>query len=206
MSQPVVKKQKRSGILGWWDFLSAIPVVGNWIFNLMVAFTSPYTVLITPILPKTSPQRTHPGSIPLAFKALSPGHAVGQVHERRSIRNPFNSVHAAALINMGEAVGGMAILTYLETRSQSPAPTDGAPHHLRAIPVRLSGDFKKKARGALTAEARVTDAVMVAAAKKGDTEVVTEIKDAKGEVVCEVRALWKVSEAPPKGAARVKSA
>ncbi|KAI8833898.1 hypothetical protein BC829DRAFT_77100 [Chytridium lagenaria] len=166
------------GLIGWWTFLAKVPIVGNWIFNALVAFSSPYT-----------------GSVPLAFKSLTVGKCVGTMRERRAIRNPFMSVHAAALINMGEAVGGMSVLTWIEDQ----------PKPLRAIVVNLTGTYSKKARGLLTATAHVTDDMMNKAIADGQINVVTEIKDAAGDVVAEISALWKISEAPPKPSQKIKA-
>ncbi|KAJ3204925.1 hypothetical protein HDU67_009207 [Dinochytrium kinnereticum] len=153
-------------ILGWWTFFSKIPLIGNMLFNLVVSMGSPYT-----------------GSIPLAFKSLSKGKCIGVMRERRSIRNPFNSVHAAAMINMGEAVGAMAVMSWIESQ----------PKPMRAIPYKLSGDFKKKARGTLSATADLSEDMMLKSVSEGTAEVVTVIRDSSGDVVSEVTALWKIS-------------
>ena len=84
-------------LLGWYNRLSQIPIVGKWIFGILVAYFSPYT-----------------GSIGFYVAQLSSHGCVLECRDSLWIRNPFSSVHAAALVNLGEAAGGLAMLARME--------------------------------------------------------------------------------------------
>jgi acyl-coenzyme A thioesterase PaaI-like protein len=131
----------------------------------------------------------------MKIRSLEAGKCQATMKQRRSIENPFKSVHAAALINFGEAVGGMAVLTALE---KTKVPTKG-------IVVSLSADYFKKARGVLSAEC-VLDTkeeggkiVSLGKLSADDTlSVVATIKDRTGEDVALVTAIWKITEGSKK--------
>lgn len=61
--------------------------LGNFLADFVIGFYSPYTGTISPHF------------IELTYKK-----SVISITERRKIRNPFSSIHAAALINLGEFV------------------------------------------------------------------------------------------------------
>ena len=113
----ILAKRTGFGILSWYNFFQRIPFFGKWLFNRMLAWTSPYT-----------------GNIPLSVKSLSVGHCTTTMTERLSIRNPFSSIHAVALMNMGEATGGLAVLAWCEAQD--------TPHH--AIITKLEAQYFKK--------------------------------------------------------------
>ena len=111
-------------------------------------------------------------------KLLEPGHTVVQLSDRRRVRNHLNSVHAVALINLGEVATGLAVISQL-------------PPDVRGIVTALGAEYRKKARGLLTAECR-TDPI-AAAAEPTERDVSAEIVDQAGDVVAVVRATWRLS-------------
>ena len=113
--------------------------------------------------------------------ALKVGYCATSMREWWLLRNPFRSIHAAALLNMGEATGGLAVLTWCEANG------------FRAIVNRLEIDFMKKARGKLTAVSQVKDTDMPAKEQSKTAEVVTDIFDASGTVVAQTTAFWTIS-------------
>ena len=133
---------------------------GAWLFSRMLGRMIPYT-----------------GALGAKVLLLERGHARVELRERRGIRNHLGSVHAAALTNLGELASGLAMMT-------------GAPPDVRGIPIRLTTDFIKKARGVLTAE---STASFPHVTEPSEHEAVAEIRDETGEVVARVTALWKVS-------------
>jgi len=120
------------------------------------------------------------GSIRPDVLELAPGHARVAIADRRALRNPFASVHAAALANLGELTSGLAVWTLM-------------PPALRGIITSLVVRFGKKARGRLVAEARVTLPTVTAPC---DHEVLAVIRDADGDVVAEVAVVWRLDLRP----------
>jgi acyl-coenzyme A thioesterase PaaI-like protein len=116
------------------------------------------------------------GSIRPDILELAPGRAVIAIEDRRAVRNHLDSVHAVALANLGEMSTGLALGFGL--------PSDG-----RSILVKLSCEFLKKARGRLVA---TCDAPAVPSTEPRDYEVVSVIRDADGDAVARVTAVWKV--------------
>jgi len=112
---------------------------------------------------------------------LAPGFARVRVTDRRGVRNHLHSVHAVALANVAELASGLAMTTAL-------------PPSVRGIVVRLTIDYTKKARGTLTASARVT-VPAIAAAEDHDFESV--VTDETGDVVARATVRWRLAPTLP---------
>lgn len=145
----------------WFDYCLGIPLIGQRIFTFLLNYTSPYT-----------------STIGLTVTKLDCGSCEGHITESYTLRNPFNSIHAAALLNLGEAVGGLAVLTLAESRQ------------MRAIVTSLQIEFHRKARGKISACARMDASEFPA--ESGHCAVITELTDNVG-IVAVVTAQWKVS-------------
>ncbi len=118
------------------------------------------------------------GSVKAVVETLQPGYARISVKDRRAIRNHLRSVHAVALINIGELVSGLAMLV-------------GLPAGIRGIVTHLEADYHKKARGPLTAECHTDIPAVVTETVEYPVEA--KIYNAAGEHVTTVRALWHLS-------------
>jgi len=138
---------------------------GKWIFGKLLGLAVPYT-----------------GTIKPRVVELRPGYARVEMADRRAVRNHLRSIHAIALMNLAEVTSGLAA-------------TMSLPDTARAIPVRLSIDFVKKARGRLTAEC-TAPAIDASAEREHDIEAV--IKDPGGDVVARAVARWRVGPQSPK--------
>lgn len=124
-------------------------------------------------------RRTVPysGSIYPDVMELRPGYARVCVQDRKRIRNHLDSIHAVALMNLCELTSGLALLSGINSQT-------------RGILVRFSMDFKKKARGKLTATCEV---VVPTVFDKVEQLVQVDCQDQSGETVCTAEAHWLLS-------------
>jgi acyl-coenzyme A thioesterase PaaI-like protein len=122
------------------------------------------------------------GSIHPLVLELRPGYAKVQMRDRRAVRNHLRSIHAIALMNLGEVTTGLAMTL---------AMPDGA----RGIVTGLSMEYVKKARGLLTAECTAPPFDATVSAQH---DFHADIVDASGDVVARATAHWLVGPVAPK--------
>jgi len=142
-----------------WERLDGFPG-GRWLFNRLLGLMVPYS-----------------GALGASVEQLRPGFASVRLLERRGIRNHLNSVHAVALVNLGELTGGLAMITL-------------QPATIRGIVINLATDFHKKARGHLVAECTC---VLPEVHHETDFQVIAVIKDAEGDLVSTTTATWRLA-------------
>jgi acyl-coenzyme A thioesterase PaaI-like protein len=141
-----------------WERLSALPM-GKWLFSQGIGRMAPYS-----------------GTVGALVDELRPGYARVLLRDRKKVRNHLNSVHAIALMNLGELATGLALMSAM-------------PDDARGILAGLSMDYHKKARGLLTAECSCE---VPESSERKEYEIVGEIKDESGELVATARARWLI--------------
>ena len=146
-------------VLASYRRLSSMPG-GRWLFSKLVCLKAPYFASIAP-----------------RIDVLEPGRGVATIAHRRRVTNHIGTVHAIALCNLAEFVGGLACDVSI-------------PASMRWIPKGMVVAYLKKATGTMRATA--TPAFAPREANEGyelPFEVVVE--DPRGEAVFKATiAMW----------------
>lgn len=140
-----------SQVLGLWRRLGTNRP-GQWLFSRIVCAKAPYFGTIAP-----------------RFRVLEPGRCEAEIRDRRAVHNHIGTVHAIALCNLAELVGGVM--------------TDASlPPGMRWIPKGMQVQYLKKAKGTLRGIA--TPAIPIVAAEAGyELPVDVSVRDQAGEAV-----------------------
>jgi len=150
---------EQGAILTWWHRLSPLPA-GRKIFSLGLGWVAPYS-----------------SSIGALVEEIKPGYARVSLRDRRRVRNHLHSIHAIALLNLGEIATGLALLSTISA-------------NMRGIVLSINADYLKKARGKLTATAEFQ--LPEALADNTPCAVEAQLKDQTGETVTLVRVTWLI--------------
>ena len=160
MPSPISPGQR---VLSLWHSLSPLPY-GPALFMLAFGRRVPYS-----------------GALGARVRRLEPGHVQLELADRRGVRNHLDSIHAVALVNLGELASGLAMTTAL-------------PAGVRGIVLGLEARFLKKARGTLTVDCQVT---VPEVRESTDFDVHAEIRDTVNEPVARVTVRWRLGPVPP---------
>ena len=124
---------------------------GRWLCSRLICSRAPYFSSISPLL-----------------ESLDPGSCVASMQHRRRVQNHIGTVHAIALCNLAEFVGGLA--------------TDAAmTRNLRWIPKGMTVSYLKKAVGPMRAEALLDPIGDIGAGAERLARVI--VRDQAGEAV-----------------------
>jgi len=141
-----------------WRRLSGKPG-GRWLFSMLIGRFARYS-----------------GSIGARVQELEPGRCVVTMRDRPRVRNHLDSVHATAMVTLGELASGLAMMA-------------GMPKHARAIVMRLEIRYLKKAHGALTAHG---EAPIPAGTERQEYVATASIRNTDAEVVARIKVRWLV--------------
>jgi acyl-coenzyme A thioesterase PaaI-like protein len=143
----------------WWSRLEPLPA-GRLMFSLALGWLAPYS-----------------GTIGARVEEIRPGYARVRIKERRRLRNHLRSMHAIALVNLGELATGLAVLSTLSA-------------DMRGIVLDIQVEYLKKARGRITAVAEFELPPLL----QDDTACKVEacLRDQSGETVTRVHATWLI--------------
>lgn len=121
------------------------------------------------------------GSIQARIEKIEAGHAEVSLQDRKKVRNHLNSIHAIALVNLGEISTGLAVLSAIG-------------EDMRGILLEINAEYLKKARGRLTAIADFQ--IPEKFEDRSRHVVVATITDQAGETVTLVKATWQIGYTP----------
>lgn len=144
-------------ILKAWGISRRIPIFGTYVFRWFIRIFAPYSASIYPNV-----------------MILEPGYCRAMICQRRALGNPFQSIHALALGNLGELVSGLAFLTTI-------------PKGSRGIVTAFNIEYFKKARGRIYGESRTAFP-----SSDGPFLVEAVLKDESGARVAKTTATWEV--------------
>ncbi len=150
---------QRPSLSALWNVIRHLPN-GPKLFFKLLGTMAPYT-----------------GTIDAEVRALETGHTEVVLKDGRRMRNHLGSVHAIALMNLGEVATGLTMMYVI----------DGIG---RGIITSLKMDYLKKARGEITA---TCDAHIPTTPGKHDVTIEAHLRDASGEIVARATAVWRAS-------------
>ena len=133
---------------------------GKRLFSKTIGRTAPYT-----------------GTIDARVLELREGFARVELRDRPAVRNHLGSVHAIALMNLGEVATGVTMLYGLGATA-------------RGIPTQLSMEYFKKARGTLSCECNVAIPTIT---ERSEHEFTADIYNSDRVVVARMTARWLLS-------------
>jgi len=150
-------------VLALWRTLSPLPF-GPSLFMLVFGRMVPYS-----------------GALGARVRRLEPGRVRIELADRRGVRNHLDSIHAVALVNLGELASGLAMTTAL-------------PAGVRGIVLGIDAVYLKKARGPLSVDTEVT---VPEVRENIDFPVQAEVRDAANEAVARITVRWRLGPVPP---------
>lgn len=128
---------------------------GKLLFNILIKFISPYSNSIYPTIEYYDNKK-----------------CICSINENRLIKNPFNSIHALALANLGELTSGLLIMERLHKTNR------------KGIITKINCKYYKKARGKIIATCNINDF-------KNNT-ILTTLVDSNKNIVCKVTCVWNI--------------
>lgn len=101
------------------------------------------------------------------------------MEDRPWLRNPFGSLHAVALTNLGELASGVCMVAAMQHAKG-----------IKGIPVQIDTSYHKKARGTITGRSSVS--LKALEDNNGEYKVTTTLTDKKGAEVAVCVVTWSM--------------
>ena len=143
--------------------LNCLPL-GRYVFSGIVCFYAPYT-----------------SSISATVQELSASGCRITMRDWPWLRNPFSSIHAIALANFGEFNSGLLMVALLQNTPK-----------LRGIPIKLTTEYYKKARGCIRAVC-TGPSELSAVSEPCDLEVTSLVYDSNNDLLCKTTVCWTIT-------------
>jgi len=134
-----------------------------WLFSKAICFKAPYF-----------------GSIKPLFTEVKPGYAKATIKKKRRVHNHISTVHAIAMANLCEFVGG----TLMEISIAK---------NMRWIPKGMDIKYLAKAQTDITATCEIDD---IEWQTTQDVELMVDVHDNKGQLVAKAKIPMYVSPKP----------
>ena len=132
-------------------------ILGRQAFNGIISFVSPYSSSI------------HPN-----VECFEKKECKCSIEDRRYLRNPFNSIHALALSNLGELTSGLIMMEHLKKTEQ------------KGIITSITSKYYKKARGKITAISNLNTL--------NNGIIISKLFDDNNDLVCEISSKWSLKD------------
>ncbi len=142
-------------------FLKTLPL-GIYTYSGLTGFFAPYSGSVNPIVTR-----------------FTMSECEVTMNDHAWLRNPFQSIHALALANLGELSSGMLMVSNIQQHRS-----------VVGIPVRISSQYFKKARGKITAKCKLDSFGALIRDKPKETEVHAELLDETMSVVARTTVTW----------------
>ena len=159
----LTNRKKLSNLHDAFHFFSQLPL-GISLFSTLVGVYAPYSASVSPTVRSMQ-------------KSDNYFQVVATMEDRPWLRNPFQSVHAVALTNLGECASGVAIVSALQDKRFK---------NIRGIPVSIDTKYYKKGRGRMIATANIKLSDLEA----GESKFETVVTDLKGEQIALCVVTW----------------
>lgn len=159
---PFVSKGSNKNFITLFANLNRLPL-GNFVFSGIVCFYAPYT-----------------SSISSVVQELSASGCRITMRDWPWLRNPFSSIHAIALANFGEFSSGLLMVALMQAYPR-----------LRGIPIKVTTEYFKKARGVIRAVSTPSD--LAAVTEACDLEVTALVYDSSNDLLCKTTVTWTIT-------------
>ena len=145
---------------------------GKKMYSCILGIYSPYTMTINPVV-----------------ECYTCNHCKVSIDEAWGIKNPFNSVHAMALGNLGEFTSGLLMIEYLNNLSKIKKEA-----HFKGSIIKIEMEYYKKASGKLSAVCNLENRCKNNIYTDIINTFCTDIINTSGETVCKVTSYWDIKE------------